>query len=117
MQSLRDLTREVSESDRNDLLRYSFVFPLTGSLKEDKAFMEYDTKGDLIWDSLKEFVGSHPEAIAISMREDLLVILGIMQEVADELNLEYIDQIRIYRGGLNIFRIVTGSYFHFNNTD
>jgi hypothetical protein len=65
---------------------------------------------ELKWNELRTFVRSHHEAIALSAREDLLMILNVMELVATELMLDKFDQIQIYRGGLDVLRISTGVF-------
>jgi hypothetical protein len=71
--------------------------------------MEFEVNGELNWEKMKEYIQHHTEAIALGAREDLLLILDIMEEVSEEVMLDKFDHILIFRGGLNLFRIKTGS--------
>lgn len=44
--------------------------------------------------------------LAVSIREDVLLVLDMLEEMKNELLLERMDMIQLYRGGLDVLRIV-----------
>jgi hypothetical protein len=50
--------------------------------------------------SIEKCIKEHPEAIALHVREDLLLLLSVMA-VKEELLLDKFDKVRIYRGDNN----------------
>jgi len=107
-QKLTDVVQQVTDKIKIDTLSASFVFPKTSSLSDDTPIITMELQ-TLDFQAIKDFVTSHPEAIALSVRDDLILILQVMQQVKDELLLDKFDCIQIYRGGLDILRITITS--------
>lgn len=105
---LSELVTQVGASLRRDVLASSVVFPRTESLKDDEPMLEL-LQDSLDLDAAITYVQNHPEAVAISAREDLVLVLNILKELEEELVLNKFDQIQVYRGGLDLFRIVNKS--------
>lgn len=105
---LSELVTQLGANLRRDVLASSVVFPRTESLKDDHPMLELQ-QDSLDLDAAISYVQSHPEAVAISAREDLVLVLNILKELEEELVLNKFDQIQVYRGGLDLFRIVNKS--------
>jgi hypothetical protein len=56
-------------------------------------------------DRITTQVPQHPECIALSVREDLELVLRVMSNITDEIHFLKFDKIQIYRGGLDILSI------------
>ncbi|MNE55901.1 hypothetical protein D3C80_1507710 [compost metagenome] len=82
------------------------VFPITNSLREDKPLKLITVAGKIHWDKIKHEVASDPEFLAVSARQDLQSVLTLLSQVNDELLLDKLDSIQIYRGGIDLLRIV-----------
>lgn len=104
MEQLASALQSVSRKTRQLILCNSFVFPKTEKLKDDKPCITYDAD-TLDIPAIKRYINSHPEAIALSVRTDLSLILDVINEVKEELWLSNFDCIQIYRGGIDILRI------------
>lgn len=111
MQALGTALKKIAEPIQTDLLRSALGFPRTDSLKDDKPCMVYSLeKGQsLNWIVLRKFINANPDAIALTVHEDLLSIIDVMEGIAEELMLAKFDQIHFYHGGLDIFRITLGN--------
>jgi hypothetical protein len=101
-QSLQDLTQEI----RRDVLLSCVVFPRTSSLREDPPVVTIDVSGTLDWNDIRKKVLTHQEIVAIRARDDLSMITDLLEEFSEELVLHKFDMIQIYKGGLDILRIV-----------
>jgi hypothetical protein len=107
---LGDLVNKVSSSVKYDLLCSSFVFPRTASLQNNEPCISLVVapNGDLAtldFGRIKEMVNQHTEAIALSAREDLSLLLAMMDQVNEWLMLDKFDTIQVYRGGLDLLSI------------
>jgi len=98
-----DLFNKISVRERRDILCSSFIFPRTESLLDEPAInLEVET---LDFAQILKSIDNDPEAIALCVYKDLRLILGDIQEVAEELCLDKFDSIQFYRNGLNVLRI------------
>ena len=105
--ALSSLFKQVGNDTKRDVLCGCVVFPKTSSLKEDKPLQIYDWDGkdSLDFKAFIDKVNKDPEFVAVSARNDLILILDVLNEVKDELLLEKMDSIQIYRGGVDLLAI------------
>lgn len=104
LQTLRALLVKFSKDIQRDVLAASVVFPKTDSLRDDTPIAVIQ-QSSLDFDAAIDFVKQHPELIALSAREDLVQVLGILQQVQEEMSLDQFDGVQIYRGGLDLLLI------------
>ena len=106
MQNLKDLFSRASNRIRMDTLCSVVVFPRTASLADDtpESIMEVD--GYIDYEKLQQNVQTDTNLISLGAREDVILILKVLSEVHDVLHLEQFDSIQIYRGGVDLLRIV-----------
>ena len=104
--SFVELFTKATEQIRKDSLCNVVVFPKTESLKGDKPIATYEVDSAIKWEELALWIESNPELIAIGARDDLRLITRVLKDVYNELHLEQFDSIQIYRGGVDLLRIV-----------
>jgi hypothetical protein len=106
--ALPTLFKQVTNDIKRDLLCSCIVFPKTSSLKEDKPLQVYDWDGKEKGLDIKGFidrVNNDPEYVAVSARNDLVLVLEVLNDVKEELLLDKMDSIQIYRGGVDLLLI------------
>jgi len=103
--SLSSLINRVAVEIRRDILCSGVVFPRTSSLREDKPLITIGYKSILDIEKILDQVRNEPEFIAVSAKNDLVLILEVLKEVKEELLLEKMDSIQIYRGGVDLLLI------------
>lgn len=105
--SLKDAAEEV----QYHVLRSSFVFPRTESLKGDKPSwsVSFPAVSPETYVELMHQAKSHPEMISLCAEEDVIGALEILGLVHEKLYLFQFDTIQIYRGGVDLLRIVNES--------
>lgn len=106
MGSLKDVLLNVSKDLKRDALASCFVFPKTESLANDQPYVVYDNFDRLDLKAIRARVEQDVDFVAINIREDLLLVLEIIEEMKVELMLDKMDAIQIYRGGLDVLKIV-----------
>jgi len=105
-QLLSELIKKVTKDIRKDLLCQSFSFPYKDNFNNDNSVISLELEPyNIDFDKIIEIVREHPEAIALSIREDLILTLKLLEEVKDEIMIHRFDKFVIYRSGLNIFSI------------
>jgi len=104
MEPLSDLLQHTSKSVRIDVLASCFVFPRTASLEQNNPFTSYDVeKLDLA--TIRGKVETDAHMVAANIRNDVLLILDAINEIKEDLLLDRMDAIVIYRGGLDVLCI------------
>lgn len=106
MNNFEILIKKASNQTRKDILRDVIVFPKTEALEENKpvSIFFYDEKPN--WESILVNVNYDEELVAINAVNDINILLGILKEIQDDLHLQQFDSIQIYRGGVNIVRVI-----------
>jgi hypothetical protein len=106
MEPLSNLVRRVTTDYANDALCASFVFPRTDALRESfsKAIVKVEQQ-TLDLNALELLVTNDPGLTAIGGRKDVLAVLSAVKPLTGELNLERMDGLIFYRGGLDILAL------------
>lgn len=102
------LIRAVAERARTDVLASTIVFPRTASLEADKpvCVITVEETEELDFIAIADKIQTDPELIALGAREDVAQVLHVLNKMKDELHLQQFDSIQIYRGGVDLLRIV-----------
>ncbi len=59
--------------------------------------------------TIEAAIPSNTELIALSAVADVLCILRVLQEVKDIAHLDQFDSVQIYRGGIDLLRVVNST--------
>lgn len=108
MNSLNELISKTTNQTRLDLLESCIAFPKTASLNGNIPLKTYEyNEVKVDYDQIVAFVEKdHQDLSSIPFKEDVVLILKLLQDVHDHSNLSVFDSIQIYHGGINILRIV-----------
>ncbi len=111
MDSLKGIVGMATKRMRNDALCSSVVFPRTDSLKKDDpaCTLSYKSITSGIYEQVNKEVEVHPELISLNAVDDVQLVLTTLKEVHETLHLESFDMIQIYRGGVDLLRLVNES--------
>ena len=67
---------------------------------------EIENGKELDYECVKNEVQINTEMIDLSARADVTMILNVLKELHSDLSLDQFDNIQIYRGGVDLLRIV-----------
>ena len=112
MEPLCDLVRRTTMRKANSALCESFFFPKTDTVREsfDKAVVQLDQLRSFDPGWLNHYLTTHQELSAYGGRSDVMTVLSAMQPLINELNLDLMDGLIVYRGGLIMLAVrLTGN--------
>ena len=112
MEPLCDLVRQTTTSEANSALCESFFFPKTDTVWEsfDKAVVKLDQPRLFDLDWLNHYLTTYQELTAFGGRSDVMTVLSAMQPLINELNLDRMDGLIVYRRGLIMLAVrLTGN--------
>ncbi len=68
--------------------------------------MTYEVESVVDYPAIIAATEKNPEMIALSGREDVKMVLETLKELHDELHIHQFDSIQIYRGGVDLLRVI-----------
>ena len=106
LESLIELSARVPDHIRKDILSSAFVFPQTASLTNNVPLVDIDLSEHVFdLDRILMTIQQDVTCVALSIREDLDLVLRDMDSIKEEIPFHKFDTIQVYRGGMAVLSI------------